>query len=226
MCTSIIGLWYRAWYLTRPNRNAFLFVVVGGAGGSGIGCCLSLSSQRSPCLQLLDCKLDQQLLGHANVAAHFNPRVSACHLVAPPRCLVLTSNDDGLPGRMPWRDAAPPASLCCLAPCQPCSPLQSLQSPASALLPPLALPQAQPPPAAAVPCSTPIPVTDPRPAAALQYPEADILTSSDHLSNTNADQGLESWPEAASAANIGIMLFRPSGHDFAKVRRGSRRGGE
>ncbi|GAB4813810.1 hypothetical protein N2152v2_000856 [Parachlorella kessleri] len=49
-----------------------------------------------------------------------------------------------------------------------------------------------------------------------QYPEADLLTSSDHLSNTHSDEGLELWPEAGSAANIGIMLFRPSGHDFAK----------
>ncbi len=51
----------------------------------------------------------------------------------------------------------------------------------------------------------------------LQYPEADILTSSDHLMNTTSDEGLELWPEAASAANIGIMLFRPSAHEFAAV---------
>ncbi len=41
-----------------------------------------------------------------------------------------------------------------------------------------------------------------------RYPEADILTSTDHLSNTVNDESLEKWPEAASAANIGIMLFR------------------
>lgn len=52
----------------------------------------------------------------------------------------------------------------------------------------------------------------------LQYPEADILTSSDHLMNTVTDEGLERWPDAASAANIGIMLFRPKGHDLAAVR--------
>ena len=56
------------------------------------------------------------------------------------------------------------------------------------------------------------------PCPALQYPEADILTSSDHLVNTNgADEGLEIWPHAASAANIGIMLFRPKGHELAAV---------
>ena len=53
--------------------------------------------------------------------------------------------------------------------------------------------------------------------SALQYPEADILTSSDHLINTVPDEGLEKWPYAASAANIGIMLFRPKGHDLAAV---------
>lgn len=52
----------------------------------------------------------------------------------------------------------------------------------------------------------------------LQYPEADVLTSSDHLMNTVTDEGLERWPEAGSAANIGIMLFRPKGHDLAAVR--------
>lgn len=31
------------------------------------------------------------------------------------------------------------------------------------------------------------------------------------------DEGLERWPDAGSAANIGIMLFRPKGHDLAKV---------
>lgn len=51
----------------------------------------------------------------------------------------------------------------------------------------------------------------------LQYPEADILTSSDHLRSTGKDEGLELWPEAGSAANIGIMLFRPSAVELAKV---------
>ncbi|GAX79191.1 hypothetical protein CEUSTIGMA_g6631.t1 [Chlamydomonas eustigma] len=41
-----------------------------------------------------------------------------------------------------------------------------------------------------------------------KYHEADVLTSSDHLSNTVPDESLEKWPQAASAANIGIMLFR------------------
>lgn len=34
---------------------------------------------------------------------------------------------------------------------------------------------------------------------------------------TARDGGLEHYPEAGSAANIGIMLFRPSAADFAKV---------
>ena len=42
-----------------------------------------------------------------------------------------------------------------------------------------------------------------------KYPEADILVSSDHLRPTTKDGGLEKWPDAGSAANIGIMLFRP-----------------
>ena len=50
-----------------------------------------------------------------------------------------------------------------------------------------------------------------------QYPDADVLTSSDHLSNTVTDEGLELWPQAASAANIGIMLFRPRANALAKV---------
>ena len=36
-----------------------------------------------------------------------------------------------------------------------------------------------------------------------RYKEADLLTSSDHLSNTVSDESLEKWPDAASAANIG-----------------------
>jgi hypothetical protein len=83
-----------------------------------------------------------------------------------------------------------------------------------------------------------------------RYPEADILTSSDHLVclctrcfkfkqgpaaygcaeygcaecegwclqvNTTDDDGLERFPEAGSAANIGIMLFRKSAMGLAKV---------
>jgi len=44
----------------------------------------------------------------------------------------------------------------------------------------------------------------------LQFPEADVLTSSDHLSPTVRDESLERWPNAGSAANIGIMFFRAS----------------
>jgi hypothetical protein len=51
---------------------------------------------------------------------------------------------------------------------------------------------------------------DPLPVFRL-YPTADILTSSDHLRATTAyadDASLESWPEAGSAFNIGMMMFR------------------
>jgi hypothetical protein len=51
----------------------------------------------------------------------------------------------------------------------------------------------------------------------VQYPAADILTSSDHLRNTVADEGLERWPDAGSAANIGIMLFRSTARNLASV---------
>ena len=34
---------------------------------------------------------------------------------------------------------------------------------------------------------------------------------------TTTDGGLEKWPDAGSAANIGIMLFRPSAEALAKV---------
>lgn len=47
-----------------------------------------------------------------------------------------------------------------------------------------------------------------------KYPEADILVSSDHLSATTTDGGLELYPEAGSAANIGIMMFRPNSSSF------------
>lgn len=35
--------------------------------------------------------------------------------------------------------------------------------------------------------------------------------------NTTTDDGLELFPEAGSAANIGIMLFRSSAIDLARV---------
>jgi len=41
-----------------------------------------------------------------------------------------------------------------------------------------------------------------------EYKDADILTSSDHLSTTAKDGGLENHRQAASPANIGIMLIR------------------
>eukprot|EP00798_Chlamydomonas_sp_ICE-L_P025303 gene25303-10957_t len=47
-----------------------------------------------------------------------------------------------------------------------------------------------------------------------RYPTADMLTSSDHLSNTVNDESLERWPQAGSAANIGIMMFREKSLDF------------
>ncbi|KXZ45924.1 hypothetical protein GPECTOR_49g508 [Gonium pectorale] len=47
-----------------------------------------------------------------------------------------------------------------------------------------------------------------------RYPEADILTSSDNMWATVEDESLERWPEAASAANIGIMMFRKKSLDF------------
>lgn len=49
-----------------------------------------------------------------------------------------------------------------------------------------------------------------------KYPEADILTSSDHLANTAKLDGLEDPQIAHSAANIGIMLLRHTAKDFAK----------
>ncbi len=79
-----------------------------------------------------------------------------------------------------------------------------------------------------------------------RYPDADILTSSDHLvscdssymalllalllfpltdcffvympqRNSTADDGLERFPDAGSAANIGIMLVRKGALSLAKV---------
>lgn len=48
-----------------------------------------------------------------------------------------------------------------------------------------------------------------------QYPKADVLTSSDHLEASTDDGGLEDASVAHSAANIGIMLFRPSAAELA-----------
>lgn len=44
-----------------------------------------------------------------------------------------------------------------------------------------------------------------------RYPEADILTSSDHLSTTVKDDGLEHYGLATSPANIGILFVRKVG---------------
>eukprot|EP00884_Botryococcus_braunii_P011897 jgi/Botrbrau1/20708/Bobra.0058s0037.1 len=49
-----------------------------------------------------------------------------------------------------------------------------------------------------------------------QYPEADVLTSSDNLMETSTDGKLEYWPRAGSAANIGIMLFRTTAIELAR----------
>ncbi|KAK9813171.1 hypothetical protein WJX72_010080 [[Myrmecia] bisecta] len=56
---------------------------------------------------------------------------------------------------------------------------------------------------------------DPLPYVA-RASEADILTSSDHLANTVDDDSLEQWPQAGSAANIGIMLFRTTAAALAE----------
>lgn len=55
-----------------------------------------------------------------------------------------------------------------------------------------------------------------------QYPEADILTSTDQLSPTVKDDSLELFPNAGSAFNIGIMLFRPNSKKFVGERHGER----
>ncbi|KAG2496814.1 hypothetical protein HYH03_005220 [Edaphochlamys debaryana] len=47
-----------------------------------------------------------------------------------------------------------------------------------------------------------------------RYPEADILTSTDQLGPTVTDDSLEKFPQAGSAFNIGIMLFRPTSKGF------------
>lgn len=49
----------------------------------------------------------------------------------------------------------------------------------------------------------------------LQYPEADILVSSDHLKPSVEDDGLEHFHQASSPANIGIMFFRPKAVSLA-----------
>ena len=43
-----------------------------------------------------------------------------------------------------------------------------------------------------------------------RWPDAGFLTTSDHLSNTTADGGLETHQAIHSAFNIGYMFFRPS----------------
>jgi hypothetical protein len=49
-----------------------------------------------------------------------------------------------------------------------------------------------------------------------RYPEADILTSSDFLTWSHTDEGLEDARVAGSDYNIGIMMFSPKAHEFAK----------
>ena len=49
-----------------------------------------------------------------------------------------------------------------------------------------------------------------------RFPQADVLTSSDHLSSTAVGDGLEDPSRAHSAANIGIMLLRHSAKELAK----------
>jgi hypothetical protein len=48
-----------------------------------------------------------------------------------------------------------------------------------------------------------------------QFPGADVLTSTDHLTSTvNGEERLEKYPEAGSAFNIGIMMFREKSLPF------------
>lgn len=50
-----------------------------------------------------------------------------------------------------------------------------------------------------------------------RFPGADILTSTDHLTPTvGAKEELERYPDAGSAFNIGIMLFRERSLPFVK----------
>jgi Nucleotide-diphospho-sugar transferase len=48
-----------------------------------------------------------------------------------------------------------------------------------------------------------------------EYREADVLTSSDSLTWTHGDEGLEDAAKAGAAYNIGIMLFSPRAAAFA-----------
>ena len=50
--------------------------------------------------------------------------------------------------------------------------------------------------ASAPPCLSPSP----------QYPDADVLTSSDHLAPTVKDEGLEQWPQAASGVWVWVCV--------------------
>jgi len=56
---------------------------------------------------------------------------------------------------------------------------------------------------------------DPFPYIA-RYPDADILTSSDHLSNTSNSDGLEVYPDAGSSFNIGIIFLRKTCLKFSQ----------
>eukprot|EP00878_Enallax_costatus_P007175 GHUV01007519.1.p1 GENE.GHUV01007519.1~~GHUV01007519.1.p1 ORF type:complete len:671 (+),score=160.19 GHUV01007519.1:272-2284(+) len=50
-----------------------------------------------------------------------------------------------------------------------------------------------------------------------RYPDADVLTSADHLLSTvGSREELEKYPEAGSAFNIGIMLFRKKSLTFVE----------
>jgi len=47
-----------------------------------------------------------------------------------------------------------------------------------------------------------------------RFKDADILTSTDQLGPTVKTEDLERWPQAGSAFNIGIMMFRPKSRNF------------
>lgn len=49
-----------------------------------------------------------------------------------------------------------------------------------------------------------------------RYPEADVLTSTDQLSETVTDDSLELFPQAGASFNIGIMMFRVSSKAFVE----------
>lgn len=50
-----------------------------------------------------------------------------------------------------------------------------------------------------------------------RFPGADVLTSTDHLTSTvGAEEALERYPDAGSAFNIGIMLFRSRSLPFVR----------